>query len=108
MARLEKIIKDATNAATKLDKEAPRNRAALETRRDKDLEKLQAERKKALEKRRKRRAREMEEAVLDATERARREGREACDRLVAEDDSARRLDDEAERLRRLLAEANRR
>ena len=96
------------SAATKLDKEAPKNRAALEQRRDKDLEKLQAERKKALEKRRKRRAREMEEAVLDATERARREGREACDRLVAEDDSARRLDDEAERLRRLLAEANRR
>ena len=108
MARLEKIIKDATNAAKKLDKEAPRNRAALEKRRDKDLERLQNERKKALEKRRKRRAREMEEAVLDATERARREGREACDRLVAEDDSARRLDDEAERLRRLLAEANKR
>ena len=48
------------------------------------------------------------EVVNAATERARREGREACDRLVAEDDSARRLDDEAERLRRLLAEANKR
>ena len=45
-------------------------------------------------------------AVVEAL--ARREGREACDRLVAEDDSARRLDDEAERLRRLLAEANKR
>lgn len=108
MARLEKQIRDAEAEAAVVERDAPPRRAALEKRRDEDLLRFQAEREAALEAQKRRRQRELDEAALNATEAARQQGRAACDALIAGDNAARKLDAEAERLRRALMEANKR